>query len=1714
MASSPDFSPHPIRDFPHRGLLAAYLTTIIASGSLHAQLLHRYDFATNANDSVGTAHGTLAGSATISGGSLNTTAVAGGLNAGVVQNGAALPSSAVSGINGAFTIETWFSANYGGGFASLFSFSDGTTANYVLATPARGNAPYASTISVIGGGSGGTEKQASAQFQDNGVLHHAVITYDGNTLSYFIDGALDSFQGLPATLTASGLNLSALPVIGINGGSPWPDNSINGSTLDFRIYGQALTPAQIVNLNTLGADAGNAAISSVLTSTPASSVLIDPPISQTNATGMGEWNTDGNLESWTTGGASGVAVSAGTLSGTGSAATVQVSKTGIVGGPDLDLGFNDLLDLRLQVPATFAGDIRIYHGTSFATGIHAGRMLVIPNTNIPKDGLPHLYRFDLGLEVPWRGNLTDLRVELTNASGVAFAVDYLRVGNLAGEIYQPRITVECPVAGGTTPPGATTGPNQTVYSMESKHFRFLWNDAVTTNGFWTANMAHGTLRNLEECWQVFVKKMGYREPAWAIGSGTSGTRYKLNVTSWHAGYWAGPDENYGRLNITPDGLRVDPPSGVIPHELMHCLQFHNSTPYVPGAWYEGHANYGQERYLQHFRTLFPANQRSCIDPTHLRCAHQILGHGRDYYLSWPMFLYLDENPDNLPDLGEGTLVKLWQQTQLNEYPLMTLERLTPTSSLKDIVGYFARRQATYNYKSKADIQAALANFGAPLDNAATSRWQFTDLVQRPDDASWWRVPYEMAPMQGAYALHELVPSGSGNGRVVTVNFHGLPDSVRGADWRASFIVISDSGTERYSTLWGSESNSVTLAANENKVYLSVAGAPATFHTAAPNAGFQGDFDDVSFPYRSTPSKARFPYEIQVTGATPKQRDSGPATGLTQHSNGGGWRAVSVPASVYIGPNARVFGGSVSGNARIEDHAWVSGGTVNGNAVISGHAWVRGGTVTTNAKVRDWALIEGGTVTGNARVLEHANIKGGTVQDIATAKGSAASNTGIISGNGMIDGDYGDFFSGRNVANGVAFGHVPYVGVPDSHIRALPTGLYASYDFATAHDSRILDSPGVTDGFTIGSPTWISADAKRKGFLNFDGSTQHVNLDRSVADLRDFTFTAWVKPLGGASNQSMLWLGATATKRLYFTPDDGAGHAKFGIVNGGAEQTLTSTAALTPGIWTHVAVTLNGTTATLYLNGVSVASAAVTIRPDQLLAANTATGLQHNYLAKSGGDVLPRFRGALDDVRFYGAVLSAADIAALQPASSVTTAGTLHVDLRATDASAGTATWINNGSLGHFTRIGTPTKTTVANIPAVQFSGSGQAYTGPNTIADLDGSSDRSIEVWAYNPTLADEETTVSWAYRGGAPDGSQMAFNFGSHPVWGAATHWGGGYDTSWGGAPPSAGGWHHLAYTYDGGTSVRIYLDGELTNTRALNGPLATWAAQAINIACQRSSAGGTRANYFSGSINSVRIHGGVLSPAQIAANHSLGPAGAPENASPTANAQSVEVMQNSSIAVILTGSDADADSLTFIIASQPTHGTLSGTLPNLTYTPQAGYHGPDAFSFTASDGAANSAPTAVNLTVQPQLTPTEIWRQAHFGANWNNPAVSGDAVDGDHDGMTNLLEYALGSDPNTANITGSPTVSAVEDKLQITFHRNPAASDIRLLVTASDDLTSVWTEIARSEQGAAFVASVVGAEVEEQVNGEIRIVQATDAVFTHDPAHPKRFMRLEVKR
>jgi hypothetical protein len=149
---------------------------------------------------------------------------------------------------------------------------------------------------------------------------------------------------------------------------------------------------------------------------------------------------------------------------------------------------------------------------------------------------------------------------------------------------------------------------------------------------------------------------------------------------------------------------------------------------------------------------------------------------------------------------------------------------------------------------------------------------------------------------------------------------------------------------------------------------------------------------------------------------------------------------------------------------------------------------------------------------------------------------------------------------------------------------------------------------------------------------------------------------------------------------------------------------------------------------------------------------------------------------------------------------------------------------------------------------------------------------RTIEVWAFNPAIADEETMVAWSRRGG-PDGSNVSFNYGQNGAFGAVGHWGApdiGWNNVAGNAPPRAK-WHHLVYTYDG-TTTRVYTNGALANMEVLApSAINTAVGAGINLAAQFDNATGTVTGGLRGSValGRVRIHDGVLSDAQILNNY-----------------------------------------------------------------------------------------------------------------------------------------------------------------------------------------------------------------------------------------------------
>jgi subtilisin family serine protease/regulation of enolase protein 1 (concanavalin A-like superfamily) len=103
------------------------------------------------------------------------------------------------------------------------------------------------------------------------------------------------------------------------------------------------------------------------------------------------------------------------------------------------------------------------------------------------------------------------------------------------------------------------------------------------------------------------------------------------------------------------------------------------------------------------------------------------------------------------------------------------------------------------------------------------------------------------------------------------------------------------------------------------------------------------------------------------------------------------------------------------------------------------------------------------------------------------------------------------------------------------------------------------------------------------------------------------------------------------------------------------------------------------------------------------------------------------------------------------------------------------------------------------------------------------------------------------------------------------------------------------------------------------------------------------------------------------------------PVNDAPVAQKQDLILIGASPLAVTLTATDIDSSTLTWLVASQPANGSLTGTAPTLTYTPKAGFTGKDSFTFTVSDGALTSAAATISISLLQALP--EPWQTADVG-------------------------------------------------------------------------------------------------------------------------------------
>ncbi len=142
------------------------------------------------------------------------------------------------------------------------------------------------------------------------------------------------------------------------------------------------------------------------------------------------------------------------------------------------------------------------------------------------------------------------------------------------------------------------------------------------------------------------------------------------------------------------------------------------------------------------------------------------------------------------------------------------------------------------------------------------------------------------------------------------------------------------------------------------------------------------------------------------------------------------------------------------------------------------------------------------------------------------------------------------------------------------------------------------------------------------------------------------------------------------------------------------------------------------------------------------------------------------------------------------------------------------------------------------------------------------------------------------------------------------------------------------------------------------------------------------------------------------------------PVNDAPVAAAKSVTTGKNTAVGIVLTGTDIEGSALTYTVLTSPTKGSLSGSVPNLTYTPNSNVTGADSFTYRVNDGTANSATATVSINITNSNQPPQA--ASKTVATMKNKQVAIELSGSDSDSST--LSFRLINQPTFGVLTGTP--------------------------------------------------------------------------------------------
>ena len=386
----------------------------------------------------------------------------------------------------------------------------------------------------------------------------------------------------------------------------------------------------------------------------------------------------------------------------------------------------------------------------------------------------------------------------------------------------------------------------------------------------------------------------------------------------------------------------------------------------------------------------------------------------------------------------------------------------------------------------------------------------------------------------------------------------------------------------------------------------------------------------------------------------------------RHPNGGGFVSdnAHVAATAYVGPNAMVLDGArVEDSACIHEYAVVHGAktVIRGHAKIGGKAWVFGDI----------------TVGGNARILESATVTTVGRSPIGRTRGSFPEGQAQINGNAVLKGEHilrlcvakGQILTGELVMDYTPgySGTVGYweliPGIVSLQSGVFKSGricgrgglgggtdagaLYANWQFNQPKAVLLEDSYVNNNGILYGRPGFEdNADGKHKCII-FNGKDQCAEAPPSVADFGELTIDMLIKRSAGKGGR-LFDFGTGDDECFYLSIGPRNGKPTLIARHKGKTYTLVATQGIAADKWVRVRVEMDGSNASIYIDGKNAGKGKFTFRPRDVFIGDRPEG---NFIARGRGKN-EFFKGKMDHFRIYRKVHK--DFDALGPAPSALT----------------------------------------------------------------------------------------------------------------------------------------------------------------------------------------------------------------------------------------------------------------------------------------------------------------------------------------------------------------------------------------------------------------------------------------------------------------------------